>query len=58
MVPVGRLVETPAEIVAALDQYLAVHGRIDPTTALSSGYDFLSDGAAAVGSVAEVTIAI
>jgi hypothetical protein len=47
-IAVGRLVETPTEIVAALGAYLESQGRLDPTTALSTGYDFLTDGAEAV----------
>ena len=42
---IGRLVETPAEIKVALDNYVRFDGRLDPQTALSTGYDFLDDGA-------------
>jgi Tol biopolymer transport system component len=45
---VGRLVETPAEIVAALARYRDFNGVLDPTTARVAGYDFLADGAEAV----------
>jgi CSLREA domain-containing protein len=44
----GRLVESPADITTALTNFLDVHGVLDPSTALVTGYDFLSDGAAAV----------
>ena len=47
-VALGRLVETPSDIVAALDRFLAFNGLLDPATTSSafvSGYDFLSDGA-------------
>ncbi len=47
-VAIGRLVEAPEEIVTALDNYVRFDGRLDPTTALSTGYDFLSDGADSV----------
>ena len=47
-IAVGRLVETPAEIGTALSEYLSSFGRLDPSTAFSSGYDFLTDGAEAV----------
>ncbi len=47
-IAVGRLVETPSEIATALSSYLSSSGRLDPTTAFSSGYDFLTDGAEAV----------
>ncbi len=46
-VAVGRLVETPAEIGAALAAYIAKEGTLDTSTGLVSGYDFLSDGATA-----------
>lgn len=42
---VGRLVETPAQITAQVDQYVTRGGAVDPTSALVTGYDFLSDGA-------------
>jgi hypothetical protein len=45
---VGRLVESPSDIVDQIDQFLASGGVLDPKTALSTGYDFLSDGADAV----------
>jgi CSLREA domain-containing protein len=47
---VGRLVETPDQIVAQLDRFRhpTVDGMLDPATAFVSGYDFLSDGAHAV----------
>ncbi len=47
---VGRLVEQPEEIVTALGNYVTFEGELDPTTALSTGYDFLEDGADAVTS--------
>ena len=45
--PVGRLVETPAEITGVIDAFLA-DGVLDPTTSLVTGYDFLTDGATSV----------
>jgi len=52
---VGRLVEKPDEIAAQIDRYVASHGRLlDNSQALSAysylatGYDFLTDTAAAV----------
>ena len=45
--PVGRLVETPAEISGQIDAFLA-RRVIQPTTSLVSGYDFLTDGASSV----------
>jgi NHL repeat len=49
-VALGRLVETPAEIIAALDDFVTNNGNLDAKTALSTGYDFLADGAGAVKS--------
>jgi uncharacterized repeat protein (TIGR01451 family) len=50
-IAVGRLVETPEEIVTAIDKFMDrdVNGLLDPHTALTTGYDFLADGAEAVG---------
>ena len=48
-VALGRLVETPAEMVVSIDQYLT-NQRLAASTALVAGYDFLSDGATAVDS--------
>ena len=45
---VGRLVESPADISSALSDFVANQGNLDARTALSVGYDFLSDGATAV----------
>ncbi len=45
---VGRLVESPTDIATALDNFVEFDGRLDVSTALSTGYDFLSDGAEAV----------
>ncbi len=46
---VGRLVESPAEIIAYLDNFLTFDGQLDPDTeqrtALQTGYEFLADGA-------------
>ncbi|HEY5422050.1 MAG TPA: hypothetical protein VIK05_01185, partial [Ilumatobacteraceae bacterium] len=48
---IGRLVESKADIVKALDTFTQFNGQLDPATtssALVTGYDFLSDGATAV----------
>ncbi len=47
-VALGRLLETPGEVVAQVDRYLEADGILDPASADVSGYDFLSDGSAAV----------
>ena len=41
----GRLVETPAQIISQVDQYVTRNGTLAPTRALTTGYDFLKDGA-------------
>ncbi|NHC47204.1 Ig-like domain repeat protein, partial [Motilibacter aurantiacus] len=48
--PVGRLVETPAEIGATIDNFLGLGGGAlpAPTSSLVTGYDFLTDAADAV----------
>ncbi|MDP3062880.1 MAG: PKD domain-containing protein, partial [Chloroflexota bacterium] len=46
--PIGRLVETPQEIGAAADAFLASNGVLNPSTALVSGYDFFADGAGVI----------
>ena len=45
---VGRLVESPSDIVTALADFVTNDGHLDARTALSVGYDFLADGASAV----------
>src|SRR3954447_8037126 len=47
---VGRLVETPGEIKAQLQQFQDAGGALTPLTGLTTGYDFLADGAHAVDS--------
>lgn len=44
-VSMGRLVETPAEIIGAINQFITFNGELDPQTGFSAGYDFLGDGA-------------
>ena len=45
--PVGRLVETPAEITGVIDAFLT-DPVLDPTRSLVTGYDFLADAATSV----------
>ncbi len=55
----GRLVETPASINAQLDAFTTslTPGHLHPLTALTTGYDFLADGATAVsGSLGSVAV--
>jgi hypothetical protein len=44
---VGRLVESPAEIAAAVDAFLT-HSLLSPANAVVTGYDFLIDQAEAI----------
>jgi uncharacterized repeat protein (TIGR01451 family) len=50
---IGRLVETPDEIVKMLNAFAANEGKLTVTSALVTGYDFLSDGASAIADVLE-----
>ncbi|HEV7886537.1 MAG TPA: hypothetical protein VGO92_03195, partial [Acidimicrobiales bacterium] len=43
-------VETPADMVAQVNQFIAAGGKLDPKTSLTTGYDFLTDGSQAVDS--------
>ena len=45
---VGRLLETPAEISGQLTQFVTAGGALTPASALTTGYDFLADGARSV----------
>ena len=45
---IGRLVETPSEMVEVIDTFLNAN-PLHATSAFVSGYDFLVDGAAAIG---------
>ncbi len=47
-VALGRLVETPQEILDTFNRYSGHAGALAPSTAYVAGYDFLSDGAQAV----------
>ncbi|MEM9530018.1 MAG: choice-of-anchor Q domain-containing protein [Pseudomonadota bacterium] len=40
---VGRLVESPADIQTAAENYVLSGGLLTPSTALSAGYDFIAD---------------
>jgi hypothetical protein len=43
--PISRLVETPEQMGGQLNQYVASNGQLNPTSKLTAGYDFLTDGA-------------
>lgn len=47
-VALGRLIETPAEILGQLDAYAAADGALSVSSAQVAGYDFLTDGAQAI----------
>jgi len=53
----GRLVETPAEIMGQLDQYISSNGILAPTTAVVSGYDFMKDEAGQISTELRSTTA-
>ena len=43
--PISRLVERPDDMGTQLQQYVASSGLLNPTSTLTAGYDFLTDGA-------------
>ena len=45
---IGRLVETPTQIDSALSRFQSSNGELNATSALSTGYDFLTQGADAI----------
>lgn len=47
-VGLGRLVETPADVSAAVDAYVSANGVLNPTSGFVTGYDFLSDAAQSI----------
>jgi hypothetical protein len=47
----GRVVETPSDIVNAIDQYETFGGVLDPKTEFTTGYDFFLDSAEAKDNV-------
>jgi YVTN family beta-propeller protein len=47
-IAIGRLVETPDEIMAAVNAFLSVGPSVSVTRALVTGYDFLVDEAGAI----------
>jgi hypothetical protein len=56
--PIGRLVETPAEIAAAIDAYASQDGYLPVADALVTGYGFLTDQAGIISDTwgAELTV--
>lgn len=47
-IAVGRLVESPSEMVAAIDSYLVTRGNSTIATSLAAGWDFMADGVAEI----------
>lgn len=47
-VGLGRLVETPSDVSAAVDAYTAADGVLNPSSGFVTGYDFLSDAAQSI----------
>ena len=44
----GRLVESPTQIIAQIDAFGGASGRLDASRAYAAGYDFMTDGASSV----------
>ena len=57
-VAIGRMVETPDQIVAQVNQFIDFSGRLDPDTALTTGYDFLADGANEIAASLDTLVGI
>jgi hypothetical protein len=51
--PIGRLVETPAEITQVINAYLANDGSVNALRGFVVGYDFLTDASLAIQGVME-----
>ena len=54
----GRVVESPTEIVDALDTYVDFDGTLDIDTATVLGYDFLADGSAEIADIVDDTLPV
>ena len=54
---VGRLVETPDEIGAAAEAFVASNGVLGPATGFVSGYDFFADGSHTVADALDEKVA-
>ncbi|MGA7760020.1 MAG: hypothetical protein WCA57_19425, partial [Ilumatobacteraceae bacterium] len=57
-IALGRVVETPGEIVDALDTFVRFDGNLDIDTATVLGYDFLADGSEAIADVLDDTLPV
>ncbi len=53
---IGRLVETPAQIIDQLDVFAEASGRLDASRAYAAGYDFMTDGARSVRETLEAAL--
>jgi hypothetical protein len=54
---IGRLVETPTQIIAQIDAFAAASGRLDAGSAYAAGYDFMTDGASMVRQTLNTSLA-
>ena len=54
---IGRLVESPAQILAQIEAFGAASGRLDASSAYAAGYDFMVDGVDSVRTVSETSLA-
>ncbi|MEO7369765.1 MAG: hypothetical protein ABIZ69_02815, partial [Ilumatobacteraceae bacterium] len=53
----GRLVESPTQIIAQVDAFAAASGRLDASRAYAAGYDFMTDGASSVRTALDSSLA-
>ncbi len=53
----GRLVESPTQIIAQLDAFADASGRLDAGRAYAAGYDFMTDGASSVRQALSTSLA-
>ncbi len=52
----GRLVESPTQIIAQLDAFGDAAGRLDASQAYAAGYDFMTDGASSVRQALSIVV--
>ena len=52
----GRVVETPAEITAAVSQFIGSRGVLNPTTAVTTAYDFMKKTGQVIDGYAEAQL--
>ena len=55
-VGLGRVIDTPDEIIAQLEQFVTSGGQLDPATGFVAGYDFLDDSSMAIADEMEIVL--